>query len=151
MADTSDAVTKDFVATPRKSTAPTKKATIATATWQSSSDSDSGQEDFIEEQLCATNFRPYNKFRRPWTSSKPRPYTSRVPNRHTYTNLLEMIHPLIDKAIARKRMHAEAMDEDPSKDTTMEQNNNLTILETPIPQPMEMDEAADFGRRSLKA
>ena len=41
------------------------------------------------------------------------------------------------------------MDEDPTKDTHAEQNSNPAILETSIPQPMDMGEAANFWKEVI--
>ena len=129
MADNSDAVDKDYVPPTKKTGATPKRATIATATWQSASESDTENEEGDNEHIYTMDYRPQHRPRRPWTGSKPRQYTSRAPKKPTYTNMLEMLHPLIDQAISRKRTHSEAMDEDPTKDTHAEQNSNPAILE----------------------
>ena len=117
LADTNDAVEKDYVPRTKTTTKSTHKTTtISAAAYLSSpEDSDSDPGEFMMEQLCATSYRPRNNNRRtPW-SGAPCRITARAQNRPTYSDLLEMIHPLLDKANSRKRTHDEAMEEDPSR------------------------------------
>ena len=73
-----------------------------------------------------------------------------MPERTTrrYTDLLVMLHPLLNEAAEKKRSAAESRTEDPAMDTSEERAENPSLAEFPADE-MPLGEAAEFWKEVI--